>query len=205
MTNSLADDIAFARSLAEEGAVSPSLSGRFAVMWGVLVTAALLTHWGVMAGHVPLPPEMIGLIWFVMGITGGIGGAVLGAGLKDKAGQSTAGNQAERAAWPVVAVTLFVIAIALMVSVVFRNQPTILFDMLIVMAFGFYAVMTSVSARLFREPRNYWRAGVSLAVATLSAVMIGAPVIYLIAAAGVVVTQVLPGIAALRAEPASIV
>ncbi|MEL7482587.1 MAG: hypothetical protein AAGJ29_13625 [Pseudomonadota bacterium] len=206
MTKSpLVDDLAFARAMAEEGATAPSLSGRFAVMWGLLVTLALLAHWAVLRNILPIEPQYIGLIWLTMGVVGGIATAALRMTLRSKPGQSTAGNQAEAAGWPVVSLVLFSVAACIAASVFFRGQPPILFDMIIPMAFGFYTVMTALSARLFRTTSSQWQIWLSGLLAAGSAALLGHPDLYLLAAVGAVLTQIVPGILAMRAEPDAVV
>ncbi|MEO1474795.1 MAG: hypothetical protein AAFS13_00310 [Pseudomonadota bacterium] len=202
---SLADDIAFTRSMAEEGATAPSLSGRFAVMWGILAMAAFLTHWAILRGYIPVDRSMVGFVWLAMGVLGGIGSGILSMTLRDKPGQSTAGNKAESAGWPVIAVTLFGVAFAIGIGVGVRGLPTILFDMIIPMSFGFYAVMSALSARLFGLPGHRWRVVLSVLLAILTAALAGLPEIHLIAAGGIAIIQIIPGLLAIRAEPSPIV
>lgn len=202
---SLADDIAFARALAEEGAVAPSLSGRYAVMWSVLGCIAFTAHWAVVRQIIPVAPYAVGLIWLTMMVLGSVGSVLLTMSLRSKPGRSTAGNKAEAAGWPIVSIAIFGIAIAIAISVSFRGQSPILFDMIIPIAFAFYAVMTALSAKLFGTPAAQWRVVLSLALAFVSTALVGLPEIYLLAAAGIIVTQLIPGFAAVRAEPKAIV
>ncbi|MEO0882238.1 MAG: hypothetical protein AAFY34_05855 [Pseudomonadota bacterium] len=202
---SLAEDIAFARAMAEEGATAPSLSGRFAVMWGTLATLALVTHWAIVRQILPIEPAMIGLVWLTMMILGTIGTLVLKLSLRDKPGLSTAGNKAEAAGWPIVNLAIFGIVIAIAISVIVRGQPTVLFDMIIPIAFALYAVMIALSAKLFGTQAAHWRVMLALVLSVITAALLGMPEIYLLAAAGNIAIQIIPGFASLRAEPKAIV
>ena len=201
----LSDDIAFARAMAEEGATAPSLSGRFAIMWSVLAATAFTAHWAIMRQIVPIEQQNIGFVWLSVMILGALGTLFLCTTLRDKPGQSTAGNRAEAAGWPIVTIAIFGTTIAIYVAVSLRGKPPILFDMIIPMAFAFYAVMTALSAKLFGTPSARWLVVLSLALSVLTTALVGLPEVYLIAAAGILATQLVPGLVALKAEPKAVV
>lgn len=206
MTNSsLAEDIAFVRQMAEEGATAPTLGGRFSVLWGVLVTLALACHWAVLEGLLPLAQDMIGAIWVTMAVVGTIGSSVMGRGLANKPGASAPGNRVGGAVWPVISGGIFLYAIAIAIAVSVRGQPVLLFNSIIPFAFILYAVGASIEGTLFRRKLPWVMVAVSMALAAITMVLIDLPVIYLLAAAGVVLTQIIPGLFDLRAEPKTIV
>ena len=202
---SRSDDLAYVRQLAEEGATAPSLSGRFSMMWGALVTLAFIAHWSVMAGIMPLPQQWIGLIWVTMAATGLVGGAIIGSTMGNKPGMSAPGNRANRAVWQVVTMGLFLYGAAIGFAVVFREMPFILFDTIIPVAFLTYAMTKAMAATLFRDRSRKPLVYVSLGLLAVSMVFIGRPEVYLIAALGVVLLHVVPGYMEWRAEPKDIV
>ncbi|MEO9969086.1 MAG: hypothetical protein ABJG15_04510 [Hyphomonadaceae bacterium] len=201
----LADDIAFVRQIAEEGQATPSLSGRFALMWGILTGLALTIQWLTLRGQFFFSVEYIGAVWMAVGVVGGISSGFLGWSLRNKPGQSSAGNQAEQAAWPISGLGLFVYAISIAVAVVVREQPVILFDTIMPLAFLVYAINQAMAARLFRRKQLNVLSWLSIGFSVITAALVGTVDVYLVAAIGVVVIQVLPGIAALRNEPSTIV
>lgn len=201
----LTEDLAFVRQMAEEGASAPCLSGRFSVWWGSLVTLALLTHWATLRGLVPIEPQWIGAIWVVMAVVGLIGSSLLGRSLRHKPGGSAPGNRASASVWPVSTAAIFLYATAIGFAVAFRDAPSILFDTIIPLTFAIYAVMRATGAVLFRNRASWTLVLVALAIVAVSMYLVGRPEVYLIAALGVVMTQILPGIMGLRAEPNSIV
>lgn len=206
MTHSpITEDIDFVRQMAEEGAVAPTLGGRFNIWWGTLVTIALVCHWAALTGLLPLASNKAGIIWMTMGIVGAIGSIILGRSLKDKPGQFTPGNRAEGTVWPVITVSIFLYAIAIALAVGLRDQPYLLFNTIIPLAFILNAVGAAISATLYRRSTPWLIVIASLLLAGLCAFLIDQPVIYLIAAIGVFITQVIPGIFDMRAEPKSVV
>ncbi len=201
----LADDIAFVRQIAEEGQTTPSLSGRFRIMWGGLVAAALISHWLAMRDMFFVSIEYIGVVWLGVGVLGGIFSALLGRSLRDKPGGSSAGNQAQQAAWPITGAGLFLYAIATAYAVAVRGQPVILFDTIMPVAFFGYAVNEAMAARLFRRRQSHVICLVALLFSAMSLVLIGTVEVYLVAAFGVAITQLVPGVLAVRNEPSTIV
>lgn len=201
----LSEDLAFARRLAEEGAGAPSLSGRFAVWWGSLVFLALVFEWAVESGRLDVHPAVIGLVWLGVCVIGNAGAFVLARGMGDKPGQGSALNRALNGIWPIAGFGLFLYAAAITVAVIGRGQPTELFATIMPVAFLVYAAVEAASAALTRRPSLRGMAGLSLVFAAATAAMIGLPEMYLVAALGVVLTQIVPGVMALRAEPAPVV
>ena len=190
-TTPLADDIAFVRQIAEEGQATPSLSGRFALMWGILVGLALTVQWLMLRGQFFLSIDYIGAVWLAVGIVGGVSSGFLGWSLRNKPGQSSAGNQAEQAAWPISGLGLFVYAIAIAVAVVGRGQPVILFDTIMPIAFLTFAINQAMAARLFRRKLLNVLSWLSIGFSIITASLVGTVDVYLVAAIGVVVIQVL--------------
>ena len=201
----LADDIEFVRQMAEEGASAPSLGGRFSVWWGSLVTIALTCHWATITGQFPLKDNMVAVIWVVMAIVGTIGTIILGMMMTDKPGQSAPGNRTESAVWPVISGGIFLYATSIGFAVALRDQPTLLFNTIIPMAFILHAVGAAVAGTLYRRSTPWLVVAASLIIAALSMFWIDRAEIYLLAAAGVVFTQIIPGLFDLRAEPKSVV
>jgi len=201
----LADDIAFVRQIAEEGQTTPSLSGRFKIMWGGLIAVALVSQWFAMKDMFFVSIEYIGAVWLGVGVVGGVLSALLGRSLRDKPGGSSAGNQAQQAAWPVTGAGLFLYAIATAYAVAVRGQPVILFDTIMPVAFFGYAVNEAMAGRLFRRRQSYMICTVALVFSAMTLAFIGSAEIYLIAALGVAVTQLVPGVLAVRNEPNTIV
>jgi hypothetical protein len=201
----LADDIAFVRQIAEEGQTTPSLSGRFRILWGSLTGFALIAHWLAMKEVFILPIEYIGAVWLGVGVVGGIASALLGRALDNKPGASSVGNQAQQAAWPVTGGGIFLYAAAIAFVVVGRGQSVVLFDTIMPVAFFAYAINEAMAARLFRRRQSHFLCAVALVFCAGTTALIGTAEVYLLAAIGVIATQFLPGIIALRREPSTIV
>ena len=130
---------------------------------------------------------------------------MLGSSLRNKPGSSAPGNRASASVWPVTSAAIFLYATAIGFAVAYRDAPIILFDTIIPLAFALYAVMQAVGAALFRNKASWGLVLSTLALVAVSMFLVGTAEVYLVAALGVIMTQILPGIMGLRAEPKSIV
>lgn len=206
MTQSpLAEDLEFVRQMAEEGASAPSIGGRFAVLWGIVISVALALHWSAFQSWSPVQPEHLLFTWL---IPVGIGMAVmffLGSGLIDKPGASAPGNRAGEAIWSVLGPGFGVLFGGVAVAVYAREQSPMLFNMIMPAAFLAYAGAAGVSAVLFRQKSQWAVALICLAACFGTAALANTSEAYLVAAICVFVTQVIPGLLDLRAEPKAVV
>jgi len=101
-TSPLADDIEFVRQMAEEGAQAPNIGGRFAVLWGVLITTALVLHWSAFQSWSPIEPQHLMYTWIGSVAVGFVGNFIIGSSLNSKPGASAPGNRAGEAIWMIV-------------------------------------------------------------------------------------------------------
>ena len=201
----LADDLAYVRQMAEEGASAPSLGGRFSLWWALLAAIALMTHWATLTGNVPIAMGQIGFIWIIFAVLGVLGNFVLAATLRGKPGGSAPGNRVQNAIWPVTTAGLFLYGTAIGFGVGMRDLPVVLFDTIMPVAFIMHAVNSSAAAVLFREKLPWLTVGVSLVTAAVCTYLIGSTTTYLVATAGVLLAWLYPSIQTLRAEPKSVV
>ena len=130
---------------------------------------------------------------------------VIGRNLDAKPGASAPGNRAGSAIWSIIGPGLGIYFGGIAVAVFWREQSPMLFNTIMPAAFLAYGAAAGVSAALFRQ-RSQWIVAILCLVfcfATLALVNTSAA--YLVAASGVFGTQVVPGLADMRAEPKSVV
>lgn len=196
----LKDDIAFMRALAQEGSSAPLLGGSILVAAGVTFAVAGLVHWSVMSDLVNLPKETVGLVWpaalvVFLGLLVWLrrGGAV-------RPGAHSPGNRASSAAWASMGWSIFVIslAIAILSARTHSYIPTLIFPPLIL---SLYGMGWSVAAAMARK-RWLWMTAVgSYAAALLVAWLAVDPVVYLVYSAALLLLMALPGYVLMRQEP----
>jgi len=205
----LAGEIAYVKTLAEEGRNAPLVGGVLYVIWGGVVgLAAALTYFSV-AGILPMP--------FVGGLPFWIGAMAIGWGASflfgpralRKPGALTIGNKTASAAWFAIGVFMSLFWIAAMA---FEGQfkaagvePQFVFGLMFPIAFGLYGVAfyaTAVAARLD------WMRGFAIAawIFSIAALyFIGDARQLLLGAVGSLVCAVFPGFILMRREPSDVV
>jgi len=199
IADSTHEDLRYVRQLAESGAHAPLLGGRFMAWWGLLLTAAYIAQHLALTGVVGDGRSIFAIIWIGFSALGIIGQLVLVRSMPAKAGAGSAGNRASRTIWMAAAA-----AIASMVvgcAVASSKGGPAAFDWIVPVAFAVYACALIVTGTLAKK-RPTFAAGVGAVIMVgLFTAMILSPDRYLVAAAGVALTVLLPGLVLLRAEP----
>jgi len=196
-----ADDIAYIRHLSESGARAPLIGGRFMVWWGLLLAVAyvaqhLAVHRMIGDGNI-----IFGIIWGSFGLLGVAGQLVLARSIVGKPGQGSAGNLAMRAVWMAGAFSIG----AMVVGTAFISDNRIAgmqpWDFIVPVGFAVYACALGVTGSLAdNRILRLAAVGAILTVGLFTALM-HYPARYLIVAAAVLLTLMLPGLLLMRAEP----
>ncbi len=205
MTNQeVKENLGYLKELAEQGSNAPLLGGRVGLMWTGLLVPTLLIHGLAATGKIGFPVQNIGMLWMGFGIVGGILSALLARGLDKKPGSGSLGNRIESISWPVTAVLIFAFAISIAVAVMTQGAGHELFNMIVPFAFGLGAVNMILLGRITRQSFLTMSGIASGLFMILTAIFIQNPNLYFVAAAGVVVTGILPGLIQMRKEPANV-
>jgi hypothetical protein len=198
--DSAQEDLRYVRELAESGAHAPLLGGRFMAWWGLLLTIAYTLQHFALRGAIGDGGAIFGFIWGGFGLLGGLGQFVLARRMAGKSGAGSAANRASRPAWlaAALAIASMVTGAALASGGHFGPET---FDWIVPVAFTAYACALFVTGSLARSAVTKG-AGLGAAVMVgLFTAFIFSPDRYLLAAAGVFATVLLPGLLLLRAEP----
>ena len=193
-------DIEYVRQLAESGAHAPLLGGRFMLWWGLLLTLAYTGQHLALNGLAGRNHTIFLWIWLSFGLVGGAGQALLVRSMPAKAGAGSAGNRATRPVWFAGA---FAIAAMIAGCAVAAGQGAgaATFDWIVPLAFAVYACALTVTGSLARNRATIAAGAGAVVMVGLFTAMILSPDRYLLAAAGVVLTVLLPGLLLLKAEP----
>lgn len=194
------DDIAYVRQLAESGARAPLTGGRFMVWWGLLLTVAYVAHSFASTTAVDRSGAAFGIIWIGFGFIGTLGQVVLARSMVSTAGAGSAGNLAARTVWAAGAFAIVAMALGAAVAAQRGTGPAV-FDGIAPVAFAVYACALIVTGSLAGD-RMIRMAGVgAILMVGLFTALISHPDRYLVAAAGVAFTVLLPGILLVVREP----
>ena len=193
-------DIAWIRSLAEEGSKAPLGGGRILMAAGVIYGLASLTQWAAVTGLAPFSVRQSNWIWLAATAV------FLLLTLLDKiflcpsSGVKTAANRAAQAAWACVGTGIFAI-IASMSVVAWKVGPTggVLLALLPSLIIVFYGLGWGVSAAMVRSARLMGLAIASFVSAVVLAAMTGSDAQFLVYALALFLLMALPGFLLMRA------
>lgn len=197
---SLKDDIAFMRALAQEGSATPLLGGSIMIAAGVTFGVAGLVHWAVVTRLLNVPQGMLGIVWLAalvvfLGLL-----MWLRRGGDARPGAKSPVNRASGTAFGAMGWTIFVIALAIGI-LSWRTQsyiPTLIFPPLIL---GLYGMGWCVAAAMTGK-RWIWMTAIgAYAAALLVAWLSIDPVVYLVYSASLLLLMALPGYVLMRQEP----
>jgi hypothetical protein len=197
-------DLAYARTLAEEGRNAPLLGGSYLVFWGVLNAIAFAAQFGIFQGFVPLLDGMsFGLLWLGYGAVAVVGMTLLRMRTRTKPGLTAIGTRAERALWSGAAIAVMAVVIGSIVRMIITNDPTAP-NAILAAAFALYGAALFGTASLSDQT---WLRGfgwLSVGVAANAAMFADQDWVYVIASVGSLLALAWPGIILLRREPSAI-
>jgi len=198
-------DLAYARTLAEEGRHAPLLGGSYLLFWGALNAIAFGGQFAILQGLLPFAGGMsFAALWISYGVVAGIGMTLLRLRTRGKPGVSAIGARAERALWTSAAIAVLAVAIGSVFRMIATNDPTAP-DAIIGAAFALYGAALFGTASLSEQR---WLRGFGwLAVAIAASVCMFANYswVYVVASIGSLLALAWPGLILLRREPSAIV
>ncbi len=198
-------DLAYARTLAEEGRHAPLLGGSYLVFWGVLNAAAFSAHWGVLEGYVPyMNGAAFAAVWIAYGVIAGVGMFLLGQRTRQKPGLTSIGVRAESAMWRGAALAILAVSIGSIVRMIIESDstaPNAIFGA----AFALYGAALFGTAKLSQQGWLTAFAWLSFAVAGTLCLFANQNWAYLNAAIGSLLVLLAPGLVLMRREPSAIV
>lgn len=196
-------DLAYARTLAEEGRQAPLIGGAYLVLFGVLLTVAWTAQFFVMS-RPDLHDAWSGAIWMGFGLLAPIGIFALRARTRSLPGGSSVGNRVDRTVWQGVAIAIMAVVAGTVLRSIFTDDFRVT-DAIMAAGFALYGVALYVTASL--SSQGWLRAFAWLAWA-ISATLwfyLGAAWAYLFAAAGAVLVLLIPGVVLMMREPSKVV
>jgi hypothetical protein len=194
------DDIAYVRHLAESGAHAPLKSGRFLVWWGLLLTIAYIAHSFALRQHPSGEAPVFGIIWISFAILGFAGQMLLARSMRAGPGAGSAGNRASRVVWGAGAGAIIAMVVGSGIAAQGPAGPHAM-DWIVPLGFACYACALMVTGSLAQDRTVTLAGWGAIALVGLCAALIASPYRYLVAAAGIALTVLLPGLLLLMREP----
>ena len=198
----LLQDVAYARTLAEEGRQTPLVGGAYLVLFGVLLAICYTAQYFALTGA--MERNQIGWIWMGFGACALIGSFALRGRTKGMPGTSSIANRADRSVWQGVAWAIgFVVAGTVARGFVYGDYDAA--NAIMAAGFGLYGVALYSTAAV--SGRMWLRAFAWLAFSVSGTLwfFMQEPWAYLTAAAGSVLVLLVPGAILMRGEPSKVV
>lgn len=190
------EDLSRLRAIAEQGRSAPLLGGWHLILWGAAMTLALLIQWVVLRDVAAWPDYTLAYSWFGIALAAWLGSVLIGRGQAGEHGAFSVGNRVERVAWMTVGAFLSILPVALFVRAILAGDPAAWapFAMLPPVTFGAYAVALHVSAAAAGSTTARPYVFLALGFVAATVFLIGDPVQYLAAAAGMALVTIPPGL-----------
>jgi len=203
---SMVDDLDYLRTLAEAGERAPLLGGRFYLLWGVLITFAYSAHYAIVTGSMGAL-NWLGVLWIGVVAIGLAAQFVMIRGLvKSRVpGSGSAGNQTSMHVWQFAGVAMFALFAGLIGKVSLGFGTPIEFDWSIPVVFALYSMAMGTSGAMAKSKTLTNAAYLAALVFAGAILLVGRPELYLLAAMGMVLTAIVPGLVLLRDEPSQTV
>lgn len=205
----LASELAYVRSLAEEGATAPLVGGFYYVLWGGLMGLAALVVYAFAIELLPAVRAGFFIPWVAAGIIGWVVSFAWGKRIDGKPGALTLGNKTAHSVWLAVGVFMTILWFALMFAhddfTQFGVPEYFLFSFMFPVAFGVYGVAFFATATAAKLPWLRRYAYLAWGFSVVSLFLLGSVHQFLAGSLGCFLTAALPGLLLMRREPGNIV
>lgn len=198
------DDIAYMRSMAQEGRKTPLLGGSILILAGGVFGLASLAHYLIVSGVVAASDTAFAVIWLGAMAVFTVGLIALNLRIGRKPGYFSPVNKASGAAWMGVGLTIFFMFLSLAVMA-WRTQDAAVMNIFPSLIFALYGAGWAVSGRMSGVRWMGWLAIGCWLAAPLIAFLTGQPEQYLAYAAGLFLFAAVPGVLMVRQEPAEVI
>lgn len=198
-----AADIAYIRSLAEEGRTAPPLNGPILIAAAVIFGAASVAQWAIQSGVLAVTPWAQLWVWIVAGVAFAGTLTVLIRRIQRKPGARNIRNEAVGVAWEGVGYVIFSVWLGLM-AIGLTTEDWGAMRIMPSLVFAAYGAAWLVAGAMSGRKWMKWVALASYAGAALLGAVSHLPVGYLVFAALLVGVALIPGVILTRQEPADL-
>jgi hypothetical protein len=195
----IGEDLAYLRTLAEEGRGAPVLAGPYMVLGGGLFGVVSLIQYAVLIRALPIPPQSLGWIWLASGLAFALALPLLNRRTRNQPGGANSLNQTIGVVWSQAGIVIWVLLLALIV-LGNRMSDWSVFNLFPSIILALYGLCWMAAAHIGRTP---WLRGIGIggfvAAVGLAAVA-GGPGLWLAYAAALFALGLAPGLVLMRRE-----
>tara|TARA_R110000803_G_scaffold59837_2_gene118788 strand:+ start:3405 stop:4028 length:624 start_codon:yes stop_codon:yes gene_type:complete len=203
---SLTDDLAYLRDMAEAGQNAPLLGGRFLAWWGGLTTLAYVGHYAIAEGLMGLQPIAFAWMWSAYALLGFGGYKLLQLTFPtSKPGAESTGNKVSGLVWTGAGITLFAFFSGAILRSIADGQASEAFVWSVPLVLGVYG-LSQLTSGLIAGNKVLTMAGWGAIASVAAAVFfMGSSALWLLGSCVAFLTVFLPGVLLLRGEPSETV
>lgn len=198
-----AADIAYIRSLAEEGRTAPPLNGPILIAAAVIFGAASVAQWAIQSGVLAVTPWAQLWVWIAAGVAFAGTLTVLIRRIQRKPGARNIRNEAVGVAWEGVGYVIFSVWLGLM-AIGLTTEDWGAMRIMPSLVFAAYGAAWLVAGAMSGRKWMKLVALASYAGAALLGTVSHLPVGYLVFAALLIGVALIPGVILTRQEPADL-
>lgn len=200
----LKDDIAFMRALAQEGSSVPLLFGGNMVAAGLIFGAAAFGHWLIMTGVLVLPGWAVLANWLAAAVIFGVICTLLVRRARGRPGFTSGANRATGSAWSGVGFAIFAMWVGMM-AYGYRTGHWEVMNIFPTIIFALYGAAWMVAGDMTGKLWIKLTALGSFVGAVVMGLLDGATQQMLGYAAFLFLLAVVPGVVLMRQEPTDVV
>lgn len=201
---SVQDDIAYMRSLAQEGRNTPLLCGSVLVAAAFIFGSATIGQWAMQTGVLSVSPWAPLWLWIGAGVLFSAVLTVLIRRMEIKPGARSPVNRAVGAAWSAVGLGIFAMWLAFM-AIGFTSGDWAIMRAMPIVVFTAYGSAWMVAGSMTCTRWMNWVALAAFAGAVLLGAFADSAWGYLVFTGLMVVVALIPGLALMRQEPSDVV
>ena len=203
---SLSDDLAYLRDMAEAGQNAPLLGGRFLAWWGGLTTLAYIGHYAIAEGAMGLQPIAYAWMWSAYAALGFGGFKLLQMTFPaSKPGAASTGNKVSGLVWMGAGMTLFAFFSGAVLRSLADGMASDAFVWSVPLVLGVYG-LSQLTSGLIAGNKVLTLAGWGAIASVAAAVfLVGTNLVWILGAVVAFLTVFLPGVVLLRGEPSETV
>ncbi len=201
----LAQDLAYVRTMAEEGRYAPLVGGSFLVLFGLLLGGSYTIQWALLSGAIDdWGGSAFGWLWLAYCVIALTGVIWLARRVRRKPGVSSLINKVDQLTWQTAGYGIGVVAFGCILRMIIQDDyqaPAAI----MAAAFALFGVPLGVTAAISNQRWMYVYSILSFAVSLVLWIYLTEVWAYLIAAAASLIVLALPGFILLRREPSAVV
>ena len=195
----IADDLAYLKTLAEEGRAAPVLAGPYMALGGGVFGITSVVAYAIQTRILPLPAPALGGIWLASGLVFALALPLLNRRTLTRPGGASNLNETIGTVWTQAGITISVLFVALIVAG-YRTADWGVFNVFPSIILALYGLCWMAAAHI---GRTGWlrRVGVGSFIASVAmATVAGGPLLWLAYAIALFALALAPGLLLMRQE-----